>query len=152
MSAAPQSTPVADSVQTGAAQFAPALRTAFVAGLVTLGLSFPIISYQAESNINNELVLVGRWPLSFAIAAIFFVFVFLRQMAGSDWRIWFDRIGSAAAGGMGGALVQAAREGEGTAPPSRARNIARCMSPPSSAKPVPNCCTMRCAASLSPPW
>ena len=42
-------------------------------------------------------------------------------MAGSDWRVWFDRVGSIAAGGMGGALVQAAREGEGTAPPSRLR-------------------------------
>ena len=83
--------------------------------------AFPIISYHAESNINNELVLIGRWPLSFAIAAIVFVFVFLRQMARADWRIWFDRVGSVAAGGMGGALVQAAREGEGTAPPSAAR-------------------------------
>ena len=42
-------------------------------------------------------------------------------MARADWRIWFDRVGSIAAGGMGGALVQAAREGEGTAPPSAAR-------------------------------
>ena len=56
-----------------------------------------------------------------AITALVFAFVFLRQMARADWRIWFDRIGSAAAGGMGGALVQAAREGEGTAPPSAAR-------------------------------
>ena len=103
------------------AQFGPALRNAAAAGLVAFGLSFPIISYQAVSNINNELVLVGRWPLSFAIAAIVFAFVFLRQMARADWRIWFDRVGSAAAGGMGGVLVQAAREGEGTAPPSAAR-------------------------------
>ena len=42
-------------------------------------------------------------------------------MARADWRIWFDRVGSIAVGGMGGALVQAAREGEGTAPPSAAR-------------------------------
>ena len=74
-----------------------------------------------SSNINNELVLNGRWPLSFGIAALVFAFVFLRQMARADWRIWFDRVGSVAAGGMGGALVQAAREGEGTAPPSAAR-------------------------------
>ena len=103
------------------AQFGPALRNAAAAGLVAFGLSFPIISYQAVSNINNELVLVGRWPLSFAIAAIVFAFVFLRQMARADWRIWFDRVGSVAAGGMGGVLVQAAREGEGTAPPSATR-------------------------------
>src|ERR1700722_2276222 len=103
------------------AQFGPALRNAAAAGLVAFGLSFPIISYQAVSNINNELVLVGRWPLSFAIAAIVFAFVFLRQMARAYWRIWFARVGSVAAGGMGGVLVQAAREGEGTAPPSAAR-------------------------------
>ena len=42
-------------------------------------------------------------------------------MANADWRVWFDRFGSIAAGGLGGALVQAAREGEGVAPPSRAR-------------------------------
>src|SRR5271170_6810169 len=104
-----------------AGQLVPALRTAAAAALVAFGLCFPIISYHAESNIENELVLTGRWPLSFGIAAIVFLFVFLRQMARADWRIWFDRVGSVAAGGMGGALAQAAREGEGTAPPSAAR-------------------------------
>src|SRR5580704_18913261 len=102
-------------------QLVPSLRAAAAAACVAFGLSFPIISYHAESNIENELVLIGRWPLAFGIAAIVFAFVFLRQMAGSNWRIWFDRIGSIAAGGMGGALVQAAREGEGVAPPSLAR-------------------------------
>src|SRR5580704_3314340 len=121
MTAAPQTTPLATASEATASQLVPALRTAIVAALVAFGLSFPIISYHAESNIENELVLIGRWPLSFAIAAIVFAFVFLRQMAGSNWRIWFDRIGSIAAGGMGGALVQAAREGEGVAPPSAAR-------------------------------
>src|SRR5580693_1978767 len=120
MSAPSQTSEIAAPVAT-TAQFVPALRTALAAGLVAFGLSFPIISYHAVSNINNELVLIGRWPLSFAIAAIVFVFVFLRQMARADWRIWFDRVGSIAAGGMGGALAQAAREGEGTAPPSAAR-------------------------------
>ncbi len=120
MSAPSQTSEIAAPVATGA-QLVPALRNAAAAGLVAFGLSFPIISYHAESNINNELVLIGRWPLSFAIAAIIFAFVFLRQMARADWRIWFDRVGSIAAGGMGGALTQAAREGEGTAPPSAAR-------------------------------
>ncbi|MBV8107265.1 MAG: high-affinity branched-chain amino acid ABC transporter permease LivM [Hyphomicrobiales bacterium] len=121
MTAAPQTTPLASASETTASQLVPALRTAVAAALVAFALSFPIISYHAESNINNELVLIGRWPASFGIAALVFVFVFLRQMAGADWRIWFDRFGSIAAGGMGGALVQAAREGEGVAPPSRAR-------------------------------
>jgi branched-chain amino acid transport system permease protein len=121
MTAAPQTTPLAEARATTATQLVPALRTAFVSALVAFGLAFPIISYHAESNINNELVLTPRWPLSFAITAIVFAFVFLRQMAGSNWRIWFDRVGSIAAGGMGGALVQAAREGEGVATPSRAR-------------------------------
>ena len=120
MTAPSQTSELAAPVET-AAQLVPALRTAAAAGLVAFGLSFPIISYHAELNINNELVLTGRWPLSFGIAALVFAFVFLRQMARADWRIWFDRVGSVAAGGMGGALVQAAREGEGTAPPSAAR-------------------------------
>src|ERR1700761_7355749 len=119
MSAPSQTSEIVAPVAT-AAQFVPALRTAAAAGLVAFCLCFPIISYHAESNINNELVLIGRWPLSFAIAAIVFAFVFLRQMARADWRIWFDRVGSVAVGGMGGALAQAAREGEGTAPPPRA--------------------------------
>src|SRR5271157_5404704 len=120
MSAPSQTTQLAESVaSTG--QLVPALRTAAAAALVAFGLAFPIISYHAESNINNELVLTSRWPLSIGFAAIVFLFVFLRQMANADWRIWFDRVGAIAAGGMGGALVQAAREGEGVAPPSPAR-------------------------------
>jgi branched-chain amino acid transport system permease protein len=123
MTAAPQTKPQTAQIAraTSAAQVVPALRTAFVAALVAFGLAFPIISYHAEANINNELVLTSRWPLSFGISALVFAFVFLRQMSTSDWRIWFDRFGSIAAGGMGGALVQAAREGEGTARPSAAR-------------------------------
>ena len=119
MSSSSQTSELTENVAS-AGQLVPALRNAAAAALVAFGLCFPIISYHAESNINNELVLIGRWPLSFAIAAIVFVFVFLRQMARADWRIWFDRVGSIAAGGMGGALAQAAREGEGTAPPSAA--------------------------------
>jgi len=121
MTAAPQTTPLAEAGAPSVSQLVPALRNGLAAALVAFGLSFPIITYHAESNINNELVLIGRWPLAFAVAAIVFAFVFLRQMASSNWRIWFDRVGSIAAGGMGGALVQAAREGEGVAPPSRAR-------------------------------
>ena len=71
MTAPSQTSEIAAPVAT-ATQFVPALRTAAAAGLVAFGLSFPIISYHAESNINNELVLTGRWPLSFAIAAIAF--------------------------------------------------------------------------------
>jgi len=120
MTAAPQTSELADTV-VSTRQLVPSLRSAAAAACVAFGLAFPIISYHAESNINNELVLSARWPLSFGIAALVFVFVFLRQMARADWRVWFDRVGSIAAGGMGGALVQAAREGEGVAPPSRAR-------------------------------
>ncbi len=121
MTAAPQSKPVAERAEATATPFIPALRNAAAAALVAFGLSFPIISYHADSNINNELILISRWPLSFGVAALVFLFVLLRQIARPDWRIWFDRVGSVAAGGMGGALVEAAREGEGVAPPSRAR-------------------------------
>src|ERR1700746_2911247 len=99
MSAPSQASEIVAPAATGA-QFGPALRNAAAAGLVALGLAFPTISYHAESNINNELVLTGRWPLSFGVAVLVFAFVFLRQMARADWRIWFDRVGSIAAGGM----------------------------------------------------
>ncbi len=121
MTAAPQTTPLAKTDRASAAQLVPALKNAVAAGLVAFGLSFPILSYRAEANINNELVLGSRWPLSFGFAGVVFVFVFLRQMANADWRVWFDRVGAVAAGGMGGALVEAAREGEGVAPPSPSR-------------------------------
>ena len=129
-----QASPLAENVAS-VGQLVPSLRTAAAAACVAFGLSFPIISYHAESNIENELVLIGRWPLSFGIAAIVFVFVFLRQMARADWRIWFDRVGSVAAGGMGGALAQAAREGEGTAPPSAAPDCLRALFRPFRARP-----------------
>src|SRR5271157_6359893 len=113
MTAAPQTTPLAEAGAPSVSQLVPALRNGLAAALVAFGLAFPIITYHAEANINNELVLTGRWPLSIGLAAIVFVFVFLRQMASADWRVWFDRFGSIAFCGMGGALVQAAREGEG---------------------------------------
>src|SRR5271165_880341 len=121
MTAAPQTTPLASADESTASQLVPALRTAFVSALVAFGLSFPIISYHAEANINNELVLIGRWPLSFGIAALVFLFVLMRQVSPPDWRIWFDRLGAVAAGGLGGALAESAAEGEGVAAPSRAR-------------------------------
>ena len=122
MTATPQAKPLAQAADAStASQLVPALRNAVAAALVSFGLSFPILSYHAESNINNELVLGSRWSLSFGVAGVVFLFVFLRQMANADWRVWFDRVGAVAAGGMGGALVEAAREGEGTAPPSPSR-------------------------------
>ena len=64
MTAAPQSKPAAGTEGTTASSIVPALRNALAAALVAFGLCFPIISYHAESNINNELVLISRWPLS----------------------------------------------------------------------------------------
>ena len=120
MSAAPQTSSLAKGAERSR-QLVPALRSAAATALVVFCLAFPIVSYHAVEDINNVLVLSGRWSLTFALCAIVFVFVFLRQMARSDWRVWFDRVGSIVVGGMGGALVQAAREGEGVAPPSAAR-------------------------------
>ena len=96
MTAAPQSTPVAEVKETTASSIVPALRNAFAAALVAFGLCFPIISYHAESNINNELILIGRWPLSFGISVLVFLFVLFRQISPPDWRVWFDRVGAVA--------------------------------------------------------
>ena len=106
MTAAPQTTPLATASEATASQLVPALRTAIAAALVAFALSFPIIllsrriQQRQRARPHRALAAVVR------LAAIVFVFVFLRQIAGSDWRIWFDRIGSIAAGGMGGALVR----------------------------------------------
>ena len=53
MAAAPQSKPVVDRDARAATSLVVALRNAFAAALVAFGLTFPIISYHAESNINN---------------------------------------------------------------------------------------------------
>ena len=75
MSAPSQASEIA-APAASAAKFVPALRNAAAAGLVAFCISFPIISYHAESNINNELVLTSRWSLSFGFAALVFVFFF----------------------------------------------------------------------------
>ena len=49
---APSQTSSSPNSVASAGQLVPALRTAAAAALVAFGLSFPIISYHAESNID----------------------------------------------------------------------------------------------------
>ncbi len=67
----------------------PVLQTALVdagfAGLVTFGLSFPLLAYRTEQDMQNQLVVEPRWSLSLvAVVAIFCA----RLLAGliQDWR------------------------------------------------------------------
>ena len=118
MTAAPQSTPIVGAKETTASSVVPALRNALAAALVAFGLCFPIISFHAESNINNELILIGRWPLSFGVAASS-PCSFCRAAAhpGGIGSTGWARLRLAGRA----APRRAAREGEGVAQPSRAR-------------------------------
>lgn len=61
---------------------AEALKKAFVAALVTLGLSFPIVALRTDINLSNQLVLTERWGLAAALAGIAFVAVLVLSLAG----------------------------------------------------------------------
>ena len=55
-----------------------------------------------------------------------FLFVLFRQMSPPDWRVWFDRVGAVAAGGLGGALAEVGRRrGGGRAAVSRPPRASR---------------------------
>jgi branched-chain amino acid transport system permease protein len=56
---------------------ADALKKALLAGLVTLGLAFPIVALRTDTNLSNQLVLTPRWGLAFTLAAIAAAGVFL---------------------------------------------------------------------------
>ena len=47
-----------------------ALRDAGVTALLAFGLFLPLIGFETQQNIRNELILTTRWPLLFAIVAI----------------------------------------------------------------------------------
>lgn len=46
------------------------LRDAGVTALLAFGLFLPLIGFQTQQNIRNELILTTRWPLLFAIVGI----------------------------------------------------------------------------------
>ncbi len=52
---------------------AEAIGGAFRAALVAAGLAFPILALRAEPDLNNQLVLLNRWPLLLWAAGIVFV-------------------------------------------------------------------------------
>ena len=52
------------------ADTARALRDASVTALLAFGLFLPLIGFQTVTNVRNDLILVTRWPLLFAIVAI----------------------------------------------------------------------------------
>ena len=81
MTSTPQTSPAALAEEAPAVNYGLVIRNAAAAALVTFGLCFPIIAYQAESNIDNELVLRARWGLTFVLTAIVFVFVLVRQIS-----------------------------------------------------------------------
>ena len=60
-----------------------AAKDALSTGLVTFGLSFPIIAYRTEQDISNRLVLEPRWALACAFAGLAFVLRLLWLMGRS---------------------------------------------------------------------
>jgi branched-chain amino acid transport system permease protein len=58
-----------------------ALKSAGLSALIMLGLGFPIVAFRAEPDISNQLGLIGRWPLVFALAGAAFVLRFAVRLA-----------------------------------------------------------------------
>lgn len=69
---------------------ADALKKALIAGLVTLGLCFPIVALRTDANFSNQLVLIPRWGLAFTLAAIAAAGVFVISLL---WPAGFERAG-----------------------------------------------------------
>ena len=118
--------PTSRSAGASADQLVPALRTAAAAALVAFGLCFPDHQLPGRSRTSTtNSCSSSRWPLSFAIAAI----VFAVRLPAPDGAGRLARLvrpyRRGAVGGMGGALAESAREGEGAAPPSRAPGASR---------------------------
>jgi branched-chain amino acid transport system permease protein len=61
-----------------------ALKKALLAGLITLGLAFPIVALRTDTNFSNEIVLTPRWGLTFALAGIATLGVFLLTLLRPD--------------------------------------------------------------------
>ena len=66
-------------------RFSKALRDAGFAGLIALGLSFPILALRAEADMDNRLVLEPRWTWSIA-AALGVALARLLASLMDDWR------------------------------------------------------------------
>jgi len=49
-----------------------ALKKALLAGLVTLGLAFPIVALRTEADVGNRLILIERWPLVVTLVGLAF--------------------------------------------------------------------------------
>ena len=60
---------MADDVPDMRANTARALRDAGITALLAFGLFLPLIGFQTITNVRNDLILVTRWPLLFAIVA-----------------------------------------------------------------------------------
>src|SRR5262245_30259650 len=84
-----------------------ALRDAGLTALIAFGLLLPLIGFQTTVNISNQLIVITRWPLLFAITAIvglvYFIYSFgieprLKQRAlrpvvaaPQPWRVLFGK-------------------------------------------------------------
>ena len=49
---------------------ARALRDAGLTALLAFGLFLPLVGFETVTDVRNDLILVTRWPLLFAIVAI----------------------------------------------------------------------------------
>jgi branched-chain amino acid transport system permease protein len=62
-----------------------ALRDASKTGAIAFLLFLPLIGFLTESDINNKLVVVTRWPLLFSIVAIILIGRFLHSLVMVPW-------------------------------------------------------------------
>ncbi len=86
-----------------------AAKAAARAAVVTALLCFPVVAYLTVPDAGNKLALVPRFGLAAVCVAVVAAFVFLRGLAGAQTARVMDRIASAF-GGIGGMMVESARE------------------------------------------
>src|ERR1051326_8158325 len=64
---------------------AGALRDAGVIGLIGVGLFLPLIGFETVTNIDNELIVITRWPLLLALVVAIAVVRFAYSVALAPW-------------------------------------------------------------------
>jgi branched-chain amino acid transport system permease protein len=76
---------MADGAQDRRVDTTRALRDAGITALLAFGLFLPLVGFQTVTNVRNDLILVTRWPLLFAVVCIVGLGRFAYSLAIEPW-------------------------------------------------------------------